>query len=106
MKRFLPWIAAATVFLAGTVAIREHALLIRTGYRLSREEANRDGLLVDAQRARDRLERRRSPAYLVRTAREMGLPAEYPAAYPVELLTKEGPRRTAGAEVAALVREP
>lgn len=83
MKRALPVVCAATVFLLAVVAVREHQALIREGYRLSEREKVRDRLLVDAQRARERLSRLSSPGLLAKRARELGFATDYPVDYPI-----------------------
>lgn len=83
MKKVLPLVSAATVFLFAVVAVGEHAQLIREGYRLSEREKVRDRLLVETARAHERVSRLSSPELLAERAREFGLPARYPRTYPV-----------------------
>jgi hypothetical protein len=86
MAKTLAMLAAAAAFLLSVQAVRDHAAVIREGYGISRLEKEREELVKERARARERLSRLRSPRGLAERAKEFGLVADYAEEYAVVLV--------------------
>jgi hypothetical protein len=83
MTRLLVVMTGMTTFLMCFVAVREHAALVRLGYRLSALERQRDRARMETARAREKVSRLRTPKALAGRAEVLGFARRYPRENPV-----------------------
>ncbi|MHC4469926.1 MAG: hypothetical protein ACYS99_03085 [Planctomycetota bacterium] len=100
MRWTIALLAAATAFLMGILAVRDHTALVRAGYEISELERLRERLDTSMAHRRARLSYLSSPAALAERGRAFGLVTDYPREHAVE---KVGPVKPGNSELLAQI---